>query len=479
MKPVLFRALVLIASAALGEQAAALSLSADGRGQVLLYPYYTTQGSGDTIVTVANTASVGKSLRLRFREAKNGRPVLELNVYLSPDDEWTAAITRNPAGNPILRVSDLSCTVPELAPSATVPGTREIAFSNAAYAGFDRAGSGLDRAREGYLEVIEMGAINPTFSLPTSGGSIAFGQAVLANGGNCGAVAAAWNTGGAFLSSSGAELNPPTGGLIGTGTLINVEQGTDFSYDPTALAGVLGGKAHTAPGSASPSLNDASTVSRGVVNDAVQQSNWSRGADAVSALLMHFAVWNEYVTAPELAASTDLILTFPTKPFHVALESDASGATLPPFTARFDDREPIGEGATGPLLADGTSTGACESININRYGRNGELNRQTDFPENLPYATEVCWTASVITLGNVLGSQNLVAYVNSPEYSHDGPIRVAFIDEEHKLVSTEGHQYLGLPVIGFVVQKYVNGNVGGVLSNYGGAFAHKYETVIQ
>ena len=31
-----------------------------------------------------------------------------------------------------------------------------------------------------------------------------------------------------------------------------------------------------------------------------------------------------------------------------------------------------------------------------------------------------------------------------------------------------------LPVIGFAVQDFSNGNVGGVLSNYGGLFSHKY-----
>jgi len=33
-------------------------------------------------------------------------------------------------------------------------------------------------------------------------------------------------------------------------------------------------------------------------------------------------------------------------------------------------------------------------------------------------------------------------------------------------------------VIGFGVQKYVNGNMGGVLSNYGGNFVHKYQRSI-
>jgi hypothetical protein len=42
--------------------------------------------------------------------------------------------------------------------------------------------------------------------------------------------------------------------------------------------------------------------------------------------------------------------------------------------------------------------------------------------------------------------------------------------------------YIGLPVVGFAVQTFSNGtlSVGGVnvLSNYGGNFIHKYQTII-
>ena len=34
--------------------------------------------------------------------------------------------------------------------------------------------------------------------------------------------------------------------------------------------------------------------------------------------------------------------------------------------------------------------------------------------------------------------------------------------------------YYGLPVIGFAAWTFSNGNVGGVLSNYGGNYIHKY-----
>jgi hypothetical protein len=42
--------------------------------------------------------------------------------------------------------------------------------------------------------------------------------------------------------------------------------------------------------------------------------------------------------------------------------------------------------------------------------------------------------------------------------------------------------YLGLPVVGFAVQSFTNGtlsvNGANVLSNYGGNFIHKYQTIV-
>lgn len=473
-------ALVLGVAAALCPPAGAAILSTDGRGQVLLYPYYTVRGGTDTVITLANTTVAGKALKLRFREGRNGRPVLNLNLYLGPYDVWAAAVTQNSAGDPILRFFDSSCTVPVPAASASVPGAMELAFGNAAYVGYDRAGSGLERAREGYVEVLEMGRINPGFSLRSATGSIDFHEAVLVSPPRCDAVAAAWDTAGAFLTFGGAELTLPTGGLMGSGTLINVAQGTDYAYAPVVLSAVLANKNHTHPDSAGPGLNDAVPGSRVVAGDAVQYGTWSRGVDAVSATLLHYAVWNDYYTAPELNAATDVVLTFPTKPYYVALESDAGTGTQPPFTAPFDTLAPAGPGATGPLLADGSSVGACEPVDIARYGERGDPLSRSDFPgdQRPPEPAALCWTANVITFGEVLQSDNAVPIGSHPT-SRDGRIQVMLNAAGQQLTSNEGQRYLGLPVIGFAVHRYVNGNVGGVLSNYGGAIAHRYETVVQ
>ena len=95
--------------------AQAVNLNPDGTGQVLLYPYYTTNDGNQTLISVVNTTDQAKAVKVRFLEGFNSREVLDFNLYLSPFDVWVAAITRDPAapesGGAIVAIADNSCTV--------------------------------------------------------------------------------------------------------------------------------------------------------------------------------------------------------------------------------------------------------------------------------------------------------------------------------------------------------------------------------
>lgn len=470
------------------QNAQAVFVSPDGRGQALIYPYYTVNGTNDTLFSIVNPpSSPAKAAKVRFFEGRNGRPVLEFNLYLAAGRTWTAAVTRDATGKPVLRTFDPACTVPHFGPS-NAAGATEVAFANDSYAGYDQAGSSLDRAKEGHFEVIEMGEINDGFQL-SSGKSLV--QAVTPPtrfGGpenqDCAAVAAAWNAGGAFISSGGAELTAPTGNLLGHSLIINVPQGTEYSYDPVALGQLFAAKRHTGPADAHPNLGDADPTSFVVANGAARQSTWSRGIDAVSAVLTHKKIINEYVGPPTPAApvSSDVIVSFPTKSFYVARESD-SQTTRAPFFSRFDNLV----GNNGALLADGTSEGACELISSLHYGRDGLENHPTIVFIIPTYPTKLCWQTSVISAGNVLESANAIFKMESGDYTTSGTINISLdndspfaeSNERPPLTSLEGHKYPGLPVAGFAMQRRINGDLGGVRANYGGTSMHKYETGLE
>ncbi len=480
---------VSLACLALTPTADAVSLSQNGRGQVLIYPYYTARGTNDTLFSIVNSrfiyeGSQVKAVKVRFREGRNSRPVADFNVYLTPGMAFTAMVTRDANGHPVLRTQSPACTVPRFTPSTAMPGWTELPFSNAAYAGYDQAGSGLERAAEGFFEAIEMGEVVMGYILP--GGknlneAIMYANPIdIVTTQDCDAVANAWASGGAFWTTGGSELQAPGGRLFGMGTIINVAQGTDYSFDPVVLTDFSSTKRHTAPGSASPNLGDADPVSVVVADDAVYTSTWDTGRDAVSAVLAKTVVFNEYIAkTPQLDAATDVILTYPTKGLHVVRESDTGQSSTSPFGAAFDDMAPAGAGATGARLADGSSQGACVGIYMRRYANDGRrsdhghVSIPAPFPLDPGYA---CWSTSVFSFGNVLDSQVAVAI---SEYAATPFGWIEILQTSASLTSKEGHRHVGLPVIGFAIEKYVNGNLNGVLSNYGGTLAHKYSTVVE
>src|SRR2546423_639693 len=88
---------LLTGSLALSGIAQAVNVNADGRGQVLIYPYYTTRADSlgnayATLISVVNPSPTPRAVKVRFLEGRNARPVLDFSLYLSPFDVWTAAI---------------------------------------------------------------------------------------------------------------------------------------------------------------------------------------------------------------------------------------------------------------------------------------------------------------------------------------------------------------------------------------------------
>ena len=66
-------------------------------GQALIYPYYTVNSDPvgnpfNTLISVVNTTSQVKIVKVRFREGKASAEVLDFNLYLSPNDMWTGAV---------------------------------------------------------------------------------------------------------------------------------------------------------------------------------------------------------------------------------------------------------------------------------------------------------------------------------------------------------------------------------------------------
>ena len=485
--------------------ACAVMLNPRGTGQVLIYPYYTVNHQ-QTLVSVINTTAHGKALKVRFREGYDGRDVANFNVYLGPYDSWVGAVYDTSAdgtGAAAIATNDNSCTVPAF-PLAPVPGTlHALPFSNANYSqgaygattGADSGPVGLSRTREGFFEIIEMGEV-----VDQANGSRKTLEAIMPVNGKppgCAQVQGAWASNGYWKANSGIDLLPPAGGVYGAAGIVNVAQGTLYAYDAMAIDGFTDVAQHTGPGDAQPNFSTAVTDSaQGIatayvpIGNAMIKAQYpapTRGVDAVSAVVMADALFNEYQTDSSIGASSEWVTTFPTKQFYVdpAIVGTTSTSYLPPF-------EEIFGGGNGGLREPGA---ACNGIVKRFFDREGkDLDRQYPCDISSPCAPSpyLCYEAELLTFNQqdvepgvasgILGSLLATNFSSSDDsFGYSGRVADAgwftlSLDDSSEALrpSLEGNVFAGQPVVGFLAVNYINANVTpGVLSNYSGVYPHR------
>jgi hypothetical protein len=480
----------------------AVNLNPDGLGQVLLYPYYSARGGNDTLISIVNTTDNAKSVKVRFLEALNSREVLDFNLYMSEYDVWVAAITGNDAGGGTLIVPDSSCTVPYFFGQGTFTDETQrfgtVDFVDFAYTGpnDDSGPQGIERTASGYIEVIEMGtlvditdgsATAATHVLkPVAGPGGATVEVPRPN--DCAQLVTAWTKTGSGAPLPGGvsywvedrfiDHEMPSGGLFGGGSIINVADGTMFSYTADAIDAFSTAVLHFEPGDIRPNLNQGDLISNVFINGVVDTQEWPTSVEAVSANILYDTVMNEYVIDPAINSQSEWVVNFPTKNFYVDpdLPSIAT-APVPPFTEawageacepvafQFWDREeaPSNPVIQPPIISPPPPTPPgsgpftlCYEANVIRFDQSGG---------SVPDATEILKETrfATIPMGNF--NSGWLRFEFNPG---DTPVHVT-------RATAAGIQYLGLPTIGFWVNTYSNGQLGGgtVLANYGGTFKHR------
>ena len=516
------KALATAVLAGLGATAAeAVYLNPDRTGQVLIYPYYTVNTVGgnsfNTYFSITNTTADAKVLKVRFREGRSSAEVLDFNLYLSPNDMWVGAVVPClPSINPacpaaaagaeaamIVGGGDLSCTDPAF-PALGEP------FKNFVYllAADSPPGTGLDRTREGYIEVFEMASLTGAAATNVTHTGLNVPPP------NCAAMRS--TDGSTAPAALAGNMLTPTGGLYGQGTLINVSTGGDYTYVADALdlysnlaTGYYAGVGTALPvlGGPQVSPNSSIRIANGIAysEDFAAQSGATAGARTVASVWMHSSVMNDYVIDTGTLSNTDWVLTFPIKREFVttALASD-------PFTNVL-----------------GTA-GSCEPVAFNFFNRD----EQSFVPPPGGFSPpgpgsggagtgNLCWESTVISIRNgaahtiasdvsatdrrsgVLGSRNTVAVTVLSSFQN-GWMNLTFTGagalrglgsaagstlDQTGATTASVETYIGLPVTGFMVRTFVNNAVdctrGGVLvtggcqGNYGGLFEHAYRTTIR
>ena len=322
-----------------------------GVGHALIVPYFNTQGGNATLLSVVNTDLVnGKALKVRFRGASNSDDIFDFQLFMSPGDVWTASVTKGPNGVSRLTTTDKSCTVPSV---IGAPGGNDFVTLRLNQR---LTGEALQsETREGYVEIFNMGDIYPTSNDLFDTTKHVAGVAecdpdILDN-----------------LTFQDSQLTFPTTGLFGGWTIINVPQTTTWTGGDMALeARLCSGPAINCPAGygnlvyfpqldlpASALVTVANATAdplfrKGLITAAQYDlpdlstpylpagaaNTPQRNANDLSAAFAGAAWAGEFLTNPAIQASTDWVVSSPTRRYYIAVDYSP---TTPALVDNFND----------------------------------------------------------------------------------------------------------------------------------------------
>ncbi|MEA3638339.1 MAG: hypothetical protein VBE63_00160 [Lamprobacter sp.] len=499
----------------------AVSHSDTGLGEVALVPYYTVRDSYDTNISVVNTSNrYVVAFKIRFREGSNSRDARDFNVFLSPNDVWTATVSMGEDGVPFIQTADTSCTAPWIANNRdqgfvvvgqTADGRdiKQLDMTNIAYAGGsvfppDSGSSSIERAQEGHIEIIEMGVASPNPNDSELGSLAVHGPTH-----NCAYLAGVYdpvrnpitvmgsgpmqcNDTGVPIGSTAsgdlafqAEFCEPLNVLKVSASLIKVDEGVAGGMPVTMLSNFFNPAGIEDPNnpdmqdlmnepmSVNPNLRAAfPAISVQVANGLPVLADFTMGsprdgANAVSSLFSATDVINEYAVGGAADAQTAWVVTFPTKHVYVDLGEDPS-APIAPFQAPY------------------SSGVSCVTVNFDYYDREEQSPSVAPGqvlpspPPVTPIPTNsICDEAQVINFGSrdIFGSQH--NYVVDREDGFDsGWMRLGF-PGAGQITDVNGLIFRGLPTIGFSLKTLDNGTIGNALRTYGMTAEHAYQRTIE
>lgn len=316
MKTKLSQAIAAVAVMGAATAASAATVNANGLGDTLLFPLYTVEAGNQTALHLTNTEDHYKAVKVRFRRAVDSLDVLDFNLYLSPQDQWTGVVGLGEDGNPILVSGDTSC----------------VAGSDANLNLQSGKSFARDESTKGHIEVIEMATwtqaqaerVHLTGTAVDADKKNSLAYAVKHKDGvpgNCGLINKAWyydengtNPSGVwtapYVAAAAANVtnknnadvgsftttstigtvlvnqlgDQPKGGLYGNAYVINVDEAWTASYAPTAMTvydSTVAGNNHHMPRLGLPDLHGKVAEGNSVLGGAVAKFLAHQALDGV------------------------------------------------------------------------------------------------------------------------------------------------------------------------------------------------------
>ncbi len=492
----------LAMGALVAANAQAVSISNDGIGEVLLFPYYTVNNGYNTNINITNTTADTVAFKIRFRESENSRDARDFNVVLSPYDVWNASIVKTAQGGARVQTFDTSCTVGKLTPSAefNVPG---VDFTNADFVdgNADTGRTGLERTTEGHIEVISMGRIIGGTQTQVDNSIAYYAKHVNGTPRDCDVVRDLMIN---DITTAREQFVAPINALKGSVTFQNVNSGKQITSEPTVLADFYNPAASennlvVLPSTQAPGLHDVTpAVAHWVAEDVngdltlaeFDVTGTSNAVDAVSALLMRKSIVNQYSVNPFNNAKTDWVVTFPTKHYYVDerdplsnVVDDIVGVDPNGYYAQYNHRvnedDAVRPFKTTFQQSSGESVAACAEVPVDfKYYNREEAEASVDNPGFSPASVadsqSLCKETQVITFdsSNLFGAHGVVGVNVAADGFKSGWVNMN-LKGSAKL--TDGSIILdGYPVTGFSATTLENGVGSEGILNYGFSSNHGY-----
>lgn len=367
--------------------ATTLRISDAGVGHNLLVPYFNAQNNNMSVFHVVNTDTTnGKAVKVRFRSASNSDDILDFQLFLSPGDVWTAAVTQGSDGVAQITTADNSCTVPAIAKN--VPQKFVTDRLNPSLVPGDKA----NQTREGYVELFNMADIPG----PTVTGTATALYTAIKHVNGVAPCSVAGSTARTLLNTTAitafndenaaarAGFDTPTSGLLGDWYILNIPQTTTFSgastsvvalsstagvgtegrgnfvhfpqtsgavpvasinqftadplfrtnaYPANATGNTAGyGTQLTVPTLAAanydlPDMSTPYTTTANAANTATASNGPLTQANLLTTALAATSVTNQYATDASITAKTDWVFSMPTRRYSVVANYAATGTT--------------------------------------------------------------------------------------------------------------------------------------------------------
>jgi hypothetical protein len=458
----------------------AVHVNGDGTGEVLIFPYYNTNNSFQTSVSVTNTTSAYTIFKIRFRESDNSQDVLDFNVYMSPYDVWTGTV-RQIDGVANLISDDTTCTYP---PNDVVLNAETGVLNPDLYTGetplteaqkgwnLKAAYTNVDDSDplEGYIEVFEIGNILPEQKLfvdSTKDGEIdkdtdkSYTAGVVHVDGmpaDCSVVETAWKYGigqqGAkntaseiengelsFKYNANGNLKAPYGGLYGMTIFLDMINGGAYVADPVAIDNWSTVAQHYRPNDVDnfllPSLASGNVWNSARMNSAsgLTQRTWPASIDVglndgdsqtprsganpgpVSHVLATKSLANDYFVDPTFDGSTDWVVTFPMRKHGIFDGKWTSDCVK-------DEVRSLGTGTTEGKNTCFKDSAKDVAYSVTAYNREEEKRQDADFDVSPVLETGAGLLPREVNVVNftagdsVLGSVNAATLDTGTEFKH-------------------------------------------------------------